>query len=179
MDSISVLNTAYIICLAMAILFFVISVVLFFLFDIRTIYMIRSGRAQAKTVKEMQEINASTGRLRVAGKTQTGSMKKEKPHQNVIQPPSPAVNQTPAQPAADYPQEEDYSEGYATTEKLPAPDAAAAEVLPTFDGGEDTTVLRNYAETSVLASNEAKPSPTIYFDVIKKIALCDTEEIIR
>ena len=57
MDMLSVLNTAFVICLAMTILFFVVSVILFFLFDIKTIYMIRSGRAQAKTVKEMEEIN--------------------------------------------------------------------------------------------------------------------------
>lgn len=179
MDSISVLNTAYIICLAMAILFFVISVALFFLFDIRTIFMIRSGRAQAKTVKEMQEINASTGRLRVGGKTQTGSSKKERKSKDVIQPPAPAVNQTPAQPAAGYQQNEGYSEDYATTEKLAAPDAGATEVLPMFDGAGQTSVLMETAETSVLSANEAAQGPTIYFDVIKKIALCDTEEVIR
>lgn len=181
MDLISVLNIAFIICLAMTILFFVISVVLFFLFDIRTIYMIRSGRAQAKTVKEMQEINSSTGRLRVGGKTQTGGLKKVKKKKDVIQLPG----QAPAQEADYYaPDVQQQGEGYETTERLG--DAAETTALdaPMFDDAAETSVLLPEAETSVLsqpAAPAAQPQQevTIFFEIVKKISLCDTEEVIR
>lgn len=74
---ISVLKTCLSVCIAFAVLFFVISVILFFLFDIRTIFNIRTGRAKKKTVQEMQEANSKTGRLRVDGKTITSQLSKE------------------------------------------------------------------------------------------------------
>ncbi len=184
MDLISVLNVAFIICLAMTILFFVISVVLFFMFDIRTIYMIRSGRAQAKTVKEMQEINSSTGRLRVGGKTQTGGLKKEKKKKDVIKTPSQQLAE--ASHPAYAPDVQQQGDGYETTERLG--DAAETTALnaPMFDDAADTSVLMPEAETSVLSQPAAQAPAAqpqqevaIFFEVVKKISLCDTEEVIR
>lgn len=80
---ISVLKTSLSVCIAFAILFFIISVVLFFLFDIRTIFNIRTGRAKKKTVQEMQAANSKTGRLRVDGKTLTSQLSKED-HQKAV-----------------------------------------------------------------------------------------------
>ena len=54
MDLISIFRICFYVCLAFTILFFIISVVLFFLFDIKTIFNIRTGRAKQKTIKEMQ-----------------------------------------------------------------------------------------------------------------------------
>ena len=71
---ISTLETCFNIFVAFTVLFFVISVVLFFLFDIRTIFSIKTGRAKSKTIKEMQEVNSKTGRLRVGGKTVTAQL---------------------------------------------------------------------------------------------------------
>lgn len=76
-EMISILKTSLSVCIAFAILFFIISVILFFLFDIRTIFNIRTGRAKRKTVQEMQEANNRTGRLRVDGKTLTSQLSKE------------------------------------------------------------------------------------------------------
>lgn len=182
MDLISVLNIGFIICLSMAILFFIVSVVLFFLFDIRTIYMIRSGRAQAKTVKEMQEINSSTGRLRVGGKTQTGSMKKTKKSKDVIRLPQDQQNQG-AQPAV--PDVQQYAEEYDVTEQLDDTGETVMLDAPMFDDAAETSVLLPEAETSVLsqpaapAAAQPQQEITIYFDVVKKIIVCDTDEVIR
>ena len=183
MDLISVLNVGFIICLSMAILFFIISVVLFFLFDIRTIYMIRSGRAQAKTVKEMQEINSSTGRLRVGGKTQTAGLKKVKKKKDVIQLPGQAPAQSNNAYAPDVQQQGD---GYETTERLGEASETTALDAPMFDDAAGTSVLMPEAETSVLSQPAAsalaaqpQQEVTIFFEVIKKISLCDTEEVIR
>lgn len=74
---ISIFKTCLQFCIAFAILFLVISIVLFFVFDIRAIFSIRTGRAKKKTIKEMQEANNKTGRLRVGGKTMTSQLSKE------------------------------------------------------------------------------------------------------
>ena len=71
---IGVLSTLFWICLSFTILFFIISVILFFVFDIRTIFNFRTGRARAKAVKEMSAANENTGRLRIDGKTQTSKL---------------------------------------------------------------------------------------------------------
>ena len=75
-NAISVLNTLFYVCLSLCIVFFIITVVLFFLFDIRAIFSIRTGRAKRKTVDEMMAANANTGRLRVGGKTLTSKLDK-------------------------------------------------------------------------------------------------------
>ena len=76
-DVINILQTCQHIAIAFLILFFIISIVLFFLFDIRKIFNIRTGRAKAKTVSEMSKANATTGRLRVGGKTVTSELSNE------------------------------------------------------------------------------------------------------
>lgn len=196
MDLLSFFNTAFVICLAMTILFFVISVVLFFLFDIKTIYMIRSGRAQARTVKEMEEINSSTGRLRPGTKSGEKNKKKKEQKAPVIQPPSQP--QTDGIGYANAPVQSAYepeSES-STTERLSSGDEVQTSDLPAFDDSSQTTVLQQEAETSVL-NIEAETSVlnqqmqeqsvsdygagvvTTFFDVVKKIVISDTEEVIR
>lgn len=184
MDLISVFNTAFVICLAGAILFFIISIVLFFLFDIRTIFMIRSGRAQAKTVKEMQEANSSTGRLRVGKSTQTASLKKGKKTSKigVVVPPA-QTDDFPKPEENDRTEQLEQVENEALYPETAAGEAAETEVLKE----SETTVLKT-DETSLLSQvddakyeAEAQQEPTveIYFDIVKKILCRDTDEVIR
>ena len=193
MDILSVLNTAFIVCLAMTILFFVVAVILFFLFDIKTIYMIRSGRAQAKTVKEMQEINASTGRLRGASKTGEKNRKNKVRTVSVEQPtPEPVPDPQPTYPD----NSAQYSEDSVTTERLDIYENQQTSGLPAFDDSSQTTILTQEAETSVLnieaetsVLNQQMQVPpavdysaqvvTVNFEVIKKIVVSDTDEVIR
>lgn len=194
MDLLSVLNTTFVICLAMTILFFVISVILFFLFDIKTIYMIRSGRAQAKTVKEMEEINSSTGRLRGSSNSHDKDHKKKNKKAPVILP----QTETQAQPdPAGYAEgTELLNDESETTEKLSASANTQAHNSFSFDGSSQTTVLAQEAETSVLdietettvlgQQTQAQPSfdngtevVATFFDVVKKIIISDTNEVIR
>ena len=190
MDLISFFNTAFVICFAGTILFFVISLVLFFVFDIRTIYMIRSGRAQAKTVKEMQEANADTGRLRVGNKTQTTRQKKKN------QTTEPSQIQQPVQPNA---QNRQYSIVTSLT-AMDNTDEELADVTEQLDKSkkpddtyhrnenQETEALQPSVETTVLSQCDTYPvdAPAkngerreIYFDVVKKIILRDTDEVIR
>jgi len=197
MDLLAILNTAFVVCLAMTILFFVISVVLFFLFDIRTIYMIRSGRAQAKTVKEMEAINSSTGRLRPSMKTGEKEKKKKERKAPVVQPASqPQTDYSGYSPAPSQQKYEPEFDDSATTERLSTGDETATTDLPAFDDSSQTTVLQQEAETSVLnieaetsvlnQQMQAQPSSdngadvvATFFDVVKKIVISDTEEVIR
>lgn len=55
---------AYRICFVIAAVAFVLALLMFFSFDIRTIFMIKTGRARQKTVDEMSEKNSRTGKLR-------------------------------------------------------------------------------------------------------------------
>lgn len=69
---ISILDIFMKVTLVAAILFFVLAVLFFFLFKIPQIYMIKTGKAQRKTIEQMRAINAETGRLSNAGTGMTG-----------------------------------------------------------------------------------------------------------
>lgn len=69
---ISILGTFMKVAIVAAILFFVLAVLFFFLFKIPQIYMIKTGKAQRKTIEQMRAINAETGRLNNAGTGMTG-----------------------------------------------------------------------------------------------------------
>lgn len=198
MDLISILNTGFIICLSAAILFLVISIILFFVFDIRTIYMIRSGRAQARTVKEMEKANSDTGRLRIGKVTQTSTLGKDSGKQTdkldkktgklskttgrlnkktgkmnkkpVIQPP---VKPEPLPPAADVSNEPVYTS--------PQPSRSLSQ--DPFNDQRETSVLAPETETSVLSKIDDTAYEagvqSFYFEIIKKIIVRDTDEVIR
>lgn len=61
---IQVYRTCFYISMAITVLGLANAVFLFFRFDIRTIFEIRTGRAAKRTIRRMEEANASTGRLR-------------------------------------------------------------------------------------------------------------------
>ena len=176
---ISTMNTLFWICLSFTVLFFVISVVLFFVFDIRTIFNIRTGRARAKTVKEMKAANENTGRLRVAGKTQTSKL-------------SEREKSVSREPAVIPPKSEEKSQYYNDNgdegtevlgnERTQVLGDAGTEVL-----NQPAVQSTNYAETSVLSENnyyhtediqntdDEKP---IAFRVVKKELYVHTNEMI-
>lgn len=166
---INTMNTLFWICLSFTVLFFIISIVLFFVFDIRTIFNIRTGRAQAKTVKEMKAANENTGRLRVAGKTQTSKLsEKEK-----------SVTREPAVSPPNMDEKNRYYSGGEETEVL---GDNRTEIV-----AEPSAREPFYAETSVL-SEISKPhtadiqrdsgEKTIGFQVVKKQMYIHTNEMI-
>lgn len=165
-DVINVLQTCQHIAIAFLILFFIISVVLFFLFDIRKIFNIRSGRAKAKTVSEMAKANAETGRLRVGGKTVTSELsndekKKIKKHKHVnpvVMPSQMPVNETINNQNMQIPPAYSYEPESIPTEKLVAD-----------EGSESTTVL----------NNNVPDYPASKFVIIKKIVSVNTDETIN
>lgn len=147
----NVLSTCFWICLVFAIFFFLLSVVLFFVFDIKKIFDLKTGRAKRKTVRDMEAANASTGRLRVEGKTQTSKLsEKEK-----------AIERAPA---ITPPTEKERKNYYNASES----------------GGEETEVLYQkpeptddnyYPETSVLSQNVTVENVYNFSDTDKKIEM--------
>ncbi len=174
---ISIFDTCFKVCFAFTVLFLIISVVLFFIFDIRAIFSIRTGRAKSKTIKEMQNANNTTGRLRVDGKTQTSKLseeQKKKTRGPVVVPP-PSV--TSAAATDILPQNSDYG----ATEVLPS-DNNQTEVLNN-SGGNTTSRLsemktEEIGETSVLSQTEQE-AVNINFQVVRKIIRIHTEEVIN
>ena len=61
---INILHIGFIICLVLTILFAALSVFFFFQFKIRDVFNAITGRAQRKSVQQMEEENAKTGKLR-------------------------------------------------------------------------------------------------------------------
>lgn len=86
-EAISSLQTCFWMCLILSIVCFVITIVMFFAFNIRMIFNIRTGRAKKRTVEEMQKVSSETGRLRANGKTLTSKLGKKS---------SAPINQAPA-----------------------------------------------------------------------------------
>lgn len=68
---INIYHTAFLIFLILTIVFLFVSVFLFFKFDIRGIFDLRSGRGARKTIQKMQELNDQTGKLRESPVTAT------------------------------------------------------------------------------------------------------------
>lgn len=61
---IQIYRTCFYISVGITVLGLASAVFLFFKFDIRTIFEIRSGRAAKRTIQKMKQANAATGRLR-------------------------------------------------------------------------------------------------------------------
>ena len=201
----NIFNIAFIAVLVMGIVFLIISVVLFFVFDIKTIYSIRSGRAEAKAIKEMSQANAQSGRLRTVNniKRENASSYKSYGSDAPIAPKTNFENVSDenkggvrdldslnkAGTAAD-------SSGSDETNVLPS-DTQETQLLPTPAG---ETVLSNdaaYGKTDMLKKDSKQKVDTesldktdnsgnefimtleeLNFDVVKKVVSTFTDEVI-
>lgn len=66
LEKINLFRTLFYAALVAAIIFLVLAIILFFVFRIPQIYMIKTGRAQKKTIEQMRKQNSETGRLAAA-----------------------------------------------------------------------------------------------------------------
>ena len=186
---IEIFNVCFWICLIFAILFLIVSIVQFFAFDIKGIFNLKTGRAQAKTIKEMELANESTGRLRVEGKTQTSKLTESEKlvkRAPAVEPPSP---ETKNNYYTENPQS-GYSEGSDETDVLRPEEPAEAQtdiLSQPVDNTEAETGVLEAAETSILSQNmiDAPPADPNYnnvkkvgFMIVKKVVLVHTNEFI-
>ena len=188
MNSISFFHTGFVVCLAGAILFLVITAVLFFAFDIKTIYAIRSGRAQAKTVKEMEQTNSSTGRLRTEKKQRASSQqgKKRKPSQTTAEIPRPAEKPPVTESVSPITQSTYSDDSQSVTEKL-SPDTQSknekAEENTVVLNQENTATAQTQSSETVVLNNTGEQTARqsnapVRFEIVKKIICLDTDEVI-
>ncbi len=179
MNNIETLHTIYIVCMTAAIIMLVISIVLFFLFDIRHIIGRMLGFSEKKAIKEMEENNSFTSQLqqkynvKMKDKvfTNSGSLKKN-------QSPAEKLGMSPP------PSQSAYSDSYDTT-PLGYSSEAATAVL--YDQSEaDTTQLdfSSESQTTVLNENQhnnnyvVSPIANMQFNIINQIMYVHTDEVI-
>ena len=150
---IEILNLLFWICLIFAIVFFALAVVQFFVFDIKGIFDKKTGRAQAKAIKEMEAVNESTGRLR----------KESKPHTSKLSESEKLTKRAPAVVPPSPESKNNYYDGNSSAEG-----ANETDVLVSPDGSSETDVLRqpdyNEAETDVLNQPQYSEAETSVLD---------------
>ncbi len=167
-----ILQMGYIICLVLAIVFFLISVLLFFVFDIRNIFLIRTGRAAKRDIRKLAEKNFQTGQLRRpdAGKydmSNSGSLD-ESQETDVTE---PMGKETDAVQQSQFISQGEQETGAEGTTVL-------GQNETTVLNGEFTTVL-NAGATTVLNQEEAERiGRKRVFILIKNEMYIHTEEII-
>lgn len=173
--SLSTLNTLYNVFLILTIVFFLISILLFFVFDIRRVYMIRSGRAAKRDIKRLNEENFNTGRLAKRGVNNvynnTGSFGASEEFgktEQVIDNESSdgmytAVNSSTANPST-------------ATMNAMTPGSADVNQTTVLSSGE-TTVLNN-GGTTVLGMGSGQAAKGRMFKIIREEMLIHTDEAI-
>jgi|GEM_PF-2509651 len=147
---ISFYHTGFIICLIAAITLLVISVILFFVFDIRNVWLVRSGKAARKSIQEMSEASAKSGAFRAGGyqpRTKTSNLRQRKDNTG------------------------DIASGSGPTGENNHGRVSAIIKTPSqaFKTGEDVT--------GILPENEAVSVGT--FKINKTILMINTDEVIR
>lgn len=154
---ISIYHTAFVVSLVLAILFFAVSVVLFFRFDIRKIFDMRTGRAEKRTIREMEELNAQTGKLRPDMKPYTSN--KLKIEDRITYPITTEIQGTRPE-----------------RERRPEPEKRIDT------GSEETELLSSNVETTVLAGAPPQGEPLVkrelpgQFEIVKEILWIHTKE---
>ena len=178
MEIYQICKIGFYICLAAAILFFVLSIVLFFIFDIRAVFAMRTGRVRAKTIKEMEEVTSASGRLNYNKKGKSGETKAKTPP-----PKKPQLQQPQSQ---EPPKPVKAPESTSITEELNIPEASGSDETALLgENRSETSVLSQpgiigAAETSVLVNTEELIGEADKsFRVVKKLIVTGTDEIIR
>lgn len=159
MESYQMMQIGFYVCLAVAVLFFIVSVLLFFRFDIRTILSVKSGKRNEKAVKELTEENRATGRMyrrnKTAVKNQSGGKRNAVRKKDAVRTPDAAVENYTRRTVPDV-NRLDPSVFNSPTVRLDAVDSAALVQSATIPEVED-----------------------VRFDIVRNTVLHATDEIIE
>ena len=169
---IAIYHTGFIVSIIVMFIGLALAVLFFFLFDIKNIFMIRTGRAKQKSIADMQQRNLQTGKL--SSSPYTVSDKKQG---DVVQPVQPVKRQPEATAALS---NNDIS-GLAMETSLLAEtnnSASKEEALLNMESSQyeapGTTVLAGNDHPQVQTSTSAKPK----FTVTERTIVTHTNEII-
>ena len=173
---INIYHTAFIVFLILTIVFLAVSIFLFFKFNIRGIFDMRTGRGARKTIQKMQEMNAQTGKLRqdVVNHTPVHLSAEDRISAPVTEKRSvtpPAENrasahvQPPVYAADDGSQRTEVLSGQGTgTEETALLQGQGSEetTLLQGQGSEETTLLQGQgSEETTLLSGQDSPETTV------------------
>ena len=161
METYQMMQIGFYVCLAVAVLFFIVSVLLFFRFDIRTILSEKSGKKKEKAVKELLEENRATGRM-------------YRRNQNAVK--NPGAGRAAVQNAdrALYAR----SAAAAQNNDLLSDDVEANRLDPSvFDS---PTVRLDAVDSAMLVQSATIPEVEgVRFDIVRNTVLVATDEIIE
>ncbi|WP_346911243.1 hypothetical protein [Faecalicatena orotica] len=173
---INIYHTGFTVCLILACIFFAVSCVLFFRFNIRGIIDMKTGRGAKKTIQKMEEINAKTGKLRQDMVSHTPSSLS--PEERISYPvTAPNLNvQAEARVQGSTGVHQESVHAGAQPGQITEPLGG--------DGSQETTLLYQSEETTVLSQNlqkqAAEPEVTLPgpFKIIKETMWVHTEEVL-
>lgn len=162
-QTINLYHTACLVCLVLAIVFLAITVFLFFKLEILKIFNWKTGRDKKRSIQKMEEMNDRTGKLRTDADETPVRLKAE---QRVVHPATQPNLEVHAQTAKQH----------------------VVTQAPSEAGIEDTTILNDASETSllfdpgttVLSQNPLAASRKMAgrFVVVKEIMWVHTEEVL-
>lgn len=194
---IAIYHTGFIVSIIVMFIGLALAVLFFFLFDIKNIFMIRTGRAKQKSIADMQQRNLQTGKLSSSPYTDSGEIRNKKERRKTgafktgafktgafrssdrkqgaeVQP----AKQQPE--AAEHLQNNGISGLASETSLLAEPNNAVSmdETLLNMESSQyeapGTTVLAGNDHPQVQASTSAKPK----FTVTERTIVTHTNEII-
>lgn len=175
---ITIYHTGFIASLVLLLTGIALAVLFFFIFDIRKIYMMRTGKAKQQTINEMKERNLKTGKLSVSSPyTDSGNLKRKEEKRKtgsfrITNPkPAQAVNAGSVSPSSE------------TILAGPAPETAVLQSGVPESASIAPQKIADPLETAMLANsrNDSVPvrtSPTFRFTLTERTIVTHTTEII-
>lgn len=171
-------HAGFLICLYLALFFAALSVFIFFKFKIRQVFDFMTGRGEKRTIRQMEEENAKTGKLRQDTYASVTS-------EDLVRTPSGNF------PKVIFPITEQMNTGTEVTERTYTPGqdkgGEKTELLREEDGSEETTLLTDqgsFGETTLLGFGEEKQEEEATlrvsgkFEIVKENIWIHTKEII-
>lgn len=178
---ISLYHTGFMICLGLAVIFTILSIIFFFKFDIRKVFDFRTGRGERRIIRQMEEENAKTGKLRNQDSKNNETEELYRTSSGNV---SPVIYPT-TKPTNTGTGVTDSigTNGTATTVNDDAEGNVETEVLESTrrsneSGSMETTVLTPEMEAAMKAEVEAKENTRWHFEIVKENIWIHTEETI-
>lgn len=169
---IAIYHTGFIVCAVLFVVGILLAVAFFFMFDIRNIFLIRTGRAKQQAIEEMEERNLKTGKLSTApsklASGQTGKKKKTGPiGKNNPESTVRSENTTASAGAV--------SAGQASETSVLQNPQATSPAAPQYNQDPLETVMLSEQDSGAVSVNT---SPTFRFTVTERTIIIHTTETI-
>lgn len=155
---ISLYETLFFVSMGIAILGLALAVFFFIRFDIRTVYLLMTGKAKDETIRRMTEQNAKTGNLRYSAYGKSGSLGGAK--------------------AVSGPLSQEFSGEIKESPQVSAPEPVSETTVLGGDAAETSVLVPEDAgATAVLTREAAEPAvPNFRFEVTESTVSVNTNE---